>query len=103
MINIDSNDHIGMALSDCAKLYDESEPRLLWLLFDENFTDHKVETWLSSILGNHKSCLDGLEEKNNSNFVEAHMVALNLITLLDQALVLYRNKGINNKGNSTSN
>lgn len=80
----------GVALRDCAKLYDESEPRLARLISDQNYTGDDARTWVSGVLANHRTCLDGLAEKG---FVEeAHLqyfAAPNLTTLLDQALALY--------------
>uniref|UniRef100_A0A2N9IJ67 Pectinesterase n=1 Tax=Fagus sylvatica TaxID=28930 RepID=A0A2N9IJ67_FAGSY len=78
--------HVGMSLSDCAKLYNESESRLARLLSDENYTHDDAHTWLSGVLANHRSCVDGLGEKG---FVEAHEVGKNLTSLLSEALALY--------------
>ena len=78
--------HVGMSLSDCAKLYNESESRLARLLSDDNYTHDDAHTWLSGVLANHRSCVDGLGEKG---FVEAHEVGKNLTSLLSEALALY--------------
>ncbi|KAF3440008.1 hypothetical protein FNV43_RR18286 [Rhamnella rubrinervis] len=79
---------IGVALTDCAMLFDESEPRLTRLLSGENDTGDDARTWLSGVLANHRTCLDGLGEKG---FVEPHLASINLTTLVGQALALYGN------------
>ena len=82
----DWNNHVGMSLSDCAKLYDESESRLARLFCDESYTHDDARTWLSGVLANHRSCLDGLGEKG---FAEAHEVVKNLTMLLRETLALH--------------
>jgi pectinesterase len=75
--------HVGMSFSDCAKLYNESESRLARLLSGDNYTHDDAHTWLSGVLANHRSCVNGLGEKG---FVEAHEVGKNLTSLLSEAL-----------------
>lgn len=90
---------IGVALRDCAMLYDKSEPRLTRLLSDENYTRDDARTWLSGVLANHRTCLDGLGEKG---FAKPHVASTNLTTLLGQALALY-GKRMNKKGFKSKN
>ncbi|XP_015869594.4 probable pectinesterase/pectinesterase inhibitor 36 [Ziziphus jujuba] len=96
LVHTTETSSIGVALRDCTKLYDESEPRLARLISGENYTGDDARTWLSGVLANHRSCLDGLAEKG---FGEAHLhfAARNLTTLLGQALALY-GKRINGRG-----
>lgn len=86
----ESSNNVGFALRDCNKLYDESEPRLSRLVSGatSRYTADDALTWLSAVLANHRSCLEGLAEKG---FVEAqsHLVAQNLTTSLGEALALY--------------
>ncbi|XVF22736.1 hypothetical protein REPUB_Repub12eG0196400 [Reevesia pubescens] len=60
-------DHIlnyhGMSLRDCVKLYDDSESRLSFLLSRQGYTLDDARTWLSGVLENHRTCLEGLDEK----------------------------------------
>ncbi|XP_054782623.1 LOW QUALITY PROTEIN: probable pectinesterase/pectinesterase inhibitor 36 [Prosopis cineraria] len=86
---------LGVALRDCAKLYEESEHRLNQLvLWKEDqyqkpgFDREDVVTWVSSVMSNHRTCLEGLEEKG---YVEAGHQGLhkNLTTLLGEALHLF--------------
>lgn len=88
---------IGLALRDCVNLYDESEPRLTRLLSGENYTSDDARTWLSGVLANHRTCLDGLGEKG---FLEPYLAATNLTSLLGQVLALYGNS-INKEGISS--
>ncbi|EEF50349.1 Pectinesterase-2 precursor, putative [Ricinus communis] len=80
--------NFGVPLSDCIKLYSESEFRLSQLLASEkNYTHHDARTWLSGVLANHKTCLDGLSEKG---FLENdHEMAHNLTFSLSKSLALY--------------
>ncbi|GKV12901.1 hypothetical protein SLEP1_g23986 [Rubroshorea leprosula] len=78
----------SLALSDCAKLYNESEYRLSFLLSGEGYNINDTRTWLSAVLTNHRTCLDGLNEKG---FVKANnAVSHNLTVFLSEALALYR-------------
>lgn len=90
--------HVGASLSDCAKLYDESESRLARLLSGEGYTDDDARTWLSGVLANQRSCMDGLGEKGY--FVEAdhHVVAKNLTALVGEALDLFGKSRDKRKG-----
>lgn len=88
-----------MALNDCSKLYQESDYRLSHMMMNGNssYTKEDALIWVSAIMTNHKTCLDGLLEKG---YVEVHKILgrKNLTELLGQALVLYSmNKG-NGKG-----
>ncbi|KAL2337533.1 hypothetical protein Fmac_011979 [Flemingia macrophylla] len=86
-----------MALRDCDKLYGESESRLSYMISEENsYTKEDALTWVSAVMTNHRTCLDGLQEKG---YVEAQVLDRNLTMLLKQALVLYsKNKGKAGKG-----
>ncbi|GLT51944.1 hypothetical protein SLA2020_253150 [Shorea laevis] len=78
----------SLALSDCAKLYNESEYRLSLLLSGEGYNIDDARTWLSAVLTNHRTCLAGLNEKG---FVRANnAVSHNLTVFLSEALLLYR-------------
>ncbi|KAJ7950947.1 Pectinesterase [Quillaja saponaria] len=80
----------GLALRDCGKLYDESEYRLAHMLSGEsNYTSRDALTWLSSVAANHRSCVDELSQ---IGFVNVQDVGQHLTTLLNEALVLYKNK-----------
>ncbi|GAV78660.1 Pectinesterase domain-containing protein/PMEI domain-containing protein, partial [Cephalotus follicularis] len=82
----------GVALIDCAKLYNDSEYLLGFLLSNESYTQDDSLTWLSGVLANHRTCLDGLNEKGN---VEAHAGAQNLTFLISEAMALYeKGRGI---------
>ncbi|OAY49332.1 hypothetical protein MANES_05G047600v8 [Manihot esculenta] len=77
--------HAGMAFSDCVKLYSESEFRLSQLLLNENETHDDTRMWLSGVLTNHRTCLNGLNEKG---FDEIQLVTHNLTFWLNKALAL---------------
>ncbi|KAF2303473.1 hypothetical protein GH714_018695 [Hevea brasiliensis] len=82
----------GVAFSDCVKLYSESEFRLAQLLLNENLSDEDTCMWLSGVLANHKTCLNGLNEKG---FNEIQGATQNLTFWLNKALALQRQgKGI---------
>lgn len=87
-----------MALNDCSKLYQESDYRLSHMMNgNSSYTKEDALIWVSAIMTNHKTCLDGLLEKG---YVEVHKILgrKNLTELLGQGLVLYSmNKG-NGKG-----
>jgi len=80
-----------IALRDCAKLYEESESRLSHMMSQNStYTKEDALTWISAVMTNHRTCLDGLQEKG---YVEAQVLDRNLTMSLKQALVLYsRNK-----------
>ncbi|XP_031269634.1 probable pectinesterase/pectinesterase inhibitor 36 [Pistacia vera] len=84
----DLNSH-NEALTDCAKLYGESESRLGRLLAGENHTLDDARAWLSSALAHHRTCLDGLEERG---YVQSHAETHNLTMFLSEALQLHRKK-----------
>lgn len=85
-------DETTVALRDCAKLYGESESRISHMMSDKDaYTKEDAITWLSAVMTNHRTCLDGLEEKG---YVEAQGFGKNLSMLLGEALVLFaKNKG----------
>ncbi|KAL9303784.1 hypothetical protein ACSQ67_021047 [Phaseolus vulgaris] len=82
-----------VALRDCAKLYEESECRLSHMMSQNNsYTKEDALTWISALMTNHRTCLDGLQEKG---YVQAQILDTNLTMSLKQALILYsKNKGI---------
>lgn len=60
------------ALADCAELLDFSMDRLrssMVALKNQDDYDDDVHSWLSSVLTNHVTCLDGLEEGHPSRAV----------------------------------
>ncbi|KAE8701032.1 putative pectinesterase/pectinesterase inhibitor 36 [Hibiscus syriacus] len=77
----------GMALNECIKLYDESESRLSLLLSSPGFTVDDARTWLSVLLANHQTCLEGSAKK--AIMMQGHAHAHNLTNMLRQALALY--------------
>ncbi|XP_047179527.1 probable pectinesterase/pectinesterase inhibitor 36 [Vigna umbellata] len=82
-----------IALRDCSKLYEESESRLSHMMSQNNtYTREDALTWISAVMTNHRTCLDGLQEKG---YLEAQILDRNLTMSLKQALILYsRNKVI---------
>ncbi|KAG5538602.1 hypothetical protein RHGRI_019241 [Rhododendron griersonianum] len=87
-----NNFYVGVALGDCVKLYEDTEPRLERLVSgdQEYCTRDDAVTWLSGAVASHRSCLDGLEEKG-SLFASngGGEVARNLTVLLGEALAFY--------------
>ena len=82
-----------IALSDCAKLYEESESRLSHMMSQESYyAKEDALTWMSAVMTNHRTCLDGLKEKG---YIEAQVLDRNLTMLLKKSLVVYSK---NNKG-----
>ncbi|OMO78562.1 Pectinesterase inhibitor [Corchorus capsularis] len=74
-------------LSDCVKLYDDSEYRLSLLLYNEGgYTIDDARTWLSGVMANHRTCLEGLGEHRFG--IQDYSQAQNLTSLLSQALAL---------------
>lgn len=93
-----SNDG-DVALRDCAQLYDESAARLMVLLSNnESYSGDDARTWLSGVLANQRTCLDGLDEKGFNKTDEHRVVAENLTMVLGEALAFY-GKGMH-KGRS---
>ncbi|XP_024028178.1 pectinesterase/pectinesterase inhibitor [Morus notabilis] len=78
-INVSPRDRA--ALLDCAELMDLSKDRVLdsiSTLLLQNLTTHSredVNAWLSGILTNHVTCLDGLERDGSyaKNLMESHL------------------------------
>ncbi|XP_059654251.1 probable pectinesterase/pectinesterase inhibitor 36 [Cornus florida] len=85
--------HLGVALSDCVELYEETKPRLARLLSGESYSREDALAWLSGALASHRTCLDGLEEKGWLSETH-HQVAQNLTVLLRNALAFYGPKTI---------
>lgn len=82
--------YYNMGLSDCEKLYDESEARLSKLVVaHENFTVEDVRTWLSGALANHHTCLDSLVQPRQDH---TPMVHSNVTFVLREALALYKKR-----------
>lgn len=97
-MSISLNQTSVLALRDCAKLYEESEFMLNNMMVEKSsYTKEDALIWVSAMMTNHKTCLDGLEEKG---YVQANQVLdRNLTSLLGQTLVLYSNNKIKVKGN----
>ncbi|KDP28779.1 hypothetical protein JCGZ_14550 [Jatropha curcas] len=83
----DDSNHVSVPFNDCVKLYSESEFRLSQLLASENYTRDDTRTWLSGVLANHKTCLNGLNEKG---FLQTQPITRNLTFWLNEALAFYR-------------
>ncbi|KAL7233548.1 hypothetical protein ACSBR1_017211 [Camellia fascicularis] len=78
--------YVGVALGDCVKLNEETEPRLAGLVSGESFSWEDAVAWLSGALASHRSCLDGLEEKG---WLFEAQLAQNLTVLLGESLAFY--------------
>lgn len=86
-----SSSYANVAVGDCLKLYEESEPLLVRLEFSSrNYSLDDAVTWLSAALASHRSCLDGLEEKGLSF---GSQEAKNLTLLLCEALASVKQQG----------
>ncbi|XP_026411240.1 uncharacterized protein LOC113306526 [Papaver somniferum] len=87
---------LSVALSDCVKLYEDSEFRLRRLSGKYGNNDD-ARTWLSGAVTSHRTCLDGLQhyhEMNISrNLVQSDLELVtshqNLTSLFSRALALY--------------
>jgi len=85
-----------VALRDCSKLYEESECRLSHMMSQNStYTREDALTWISAVMTNHRTCLDGLQEKG---YVEAQILERNLTMSLKQALMLYSRNRVIAKG-----
>ncbi|KAG6677492.1 hypothetical protein I3842_14G030000 [Carya illinoinensis] len=80
----------GGSFNDCARLYDESESLLSRLLPDHDeshYTEDDARTWLSGVLANHRSCLDGLDHHEKAGFIDQaehhHDLCANFIVAKD--------------------
>lgn len=83
-----ASSYYSLGLSDCEKLYDESEARLSNLVVaHENFTVEDVRTWLSGVLANHHTCLDGLDQSRQGH---KSLVHSNVTVVLREALAFYK-------------
>ncbi|KAK7256578.1 hypothetical protein RIF29_30032 [Crotalaria pallida] len=92
----DLSDETSAALRDCAKLYEESECRISHMMRDKNtYAKEDALTWVSAVMTNHRTCLDGLED---NGYVEAQVFGKNLSMLLGEALVLYSKNKAKVKG-----
>ncbi|XP_010469150.1 PREDICTED: probable pectinesterase/pectinesterase inhibitor 36 [Camelina sativa] len=81
--------HYYLALSECEKLYDEGEARLSKLVVaHENFTVEDIRTWLSGVLANHNTCLDGLVQERQGH--DKPLVHSNVTFVLREALAFYK-------------
>ncbi|XP_019100987.1 PREDICTED: probable pectinesterase/pectinesterase inhibitor 36 [Camelina sativa] len=81
--------HYYLGLSECEKLYDESEARLSKLVeAHENFTVEDIRTWLSGVLANHNTCLDGLVQERQGH--DMPLVHRNVTFVLHEALAFYK-------------
>ncbi|KAK4267781.1 hypothetical protein QN277_024516 [Acacia crassicarpa] len=76
----------GVALGDCAKLYEESEQRMNELVSKAG--DDGVSWWVSSVMSNHRTCLDGLKEKGYDVEADEGGLHKNLTSSLQEALHL---------------
>ncbi|XP_010544635.1 PREDICTED: probable pectinesterase/pectinesterase inhibitor 36 isoform X2 [Tarenaya hassleriana] len=86
----------GSAIIECEKLYEESEIRLSTLIdVHENFTVDDAITWLGGVLVNHRTCLEGLEQKG---LAQKALVYNNVTLIVSKSLALYR-KGRKNHVN----
>ncbi|KAI5391588.1 probable pectinesterase/pectinesterase inhibitor 36 [Lathyrus oleraceus] len=96
MSSLSLNQTSGLALRDCAKLYEESEFRLRDMMFEKRgYSKDDALIWVSALMTNHRTCLDGLKEKG---YVQGdHVLGRNLTTLLGQMLVLYSNNKVKGK------
>ncbi|WCJ22890.1 Plant invertase/pectin methylesterase inhibitor superfamily [Euphorbia peplus] len=77
------------ALSDCENLYSESENRLSQMVASwGTYSDEDACTWLSGVLANQRTCLDGLSEKG---FVDQNhqVMSKNFTVLISEALDFY--------------
>lgn len=78
-----------VALRDCVKLYEESQSRLSHMMANDTVytTQDDALTWVSAVMTNHRTCLDGL--KNKEGLEEAQVLDRNLTLTLRKALLLY--------------
>ncbi|KAL5073237.1 hypothetical protein RYX36_012221 [Vicia faba] len=92
------NETSALALRDCAKLYEESEFRLSHMMFEKSksgYTKDDALIWVSALMTNHRTCLDGLKEKG---YVQDNQIlGTNLTSLLGQILVLYSKNKVKGK------
>ncbi|MED6172835.1 hypothetical protein PIB30_053632 [Stylosanthes scabra] len=85
-----------VALRDCAKLYEESEYRLFYMMNSMMnssyyyYDNDDALTWVSAVMTNHKTCLDGVKEKGYVGVDDDEVLQSgNLTMLLDKALDFY--------------
>ncbi|CAJ2655570.1 unnamed protein product [Trifolium pratense] len=86
----------SLALRDCAKLYEESEFRLNQMMFEKSsYSNEDALIWISALMTNHRTCLDGLNEKGY--FQGDQILGRNLTRLLGQTLAFYSNNKVKGK------
>ncbi|KAF8034874.1 hypothetical protein BT93_C1024 [Corymbia citriodora subsp. variegata] len=92
-----------LSLSDCSKLYGNSESRLMQVLDGQDYTAEDARTWLSGASANHRTCLDGLGEEGRAALDGlSGGLLVNLTLSLGHALALYgRERGVR-RGTSPS-
>ncbi|KAM7261156.1 hypothetical protein ACFE04_026631 [Oxalis oulophora] len=77
-----------VALIDCDKLYDHSEYLFGLLLSNgSEYTNDDARAWLSGVVENHRTCLDGIQEKGGG--VGGGDDNQNLTSVVSEALALY--------------
>lgn len=90
----------SLALSDCSKLYGNSESRLTRLLDGEDYTVEDAQTWLSGVLANHRTCLDGLGEEGHASLDGlSRGLMVNLTRSLRHTLAFYGRERVVRRGN----
>uniref|UniRef100_A0A7C9AYE3 Pectinesterase n=1 Tax=Opuntia streptacantha TaxID=393608 RepID=A0A7C9AYE3_OPUST len=60
---------VAKALSDCTELFDDAMDRLRDSLSSDSLSSRRIDdlkTWLSTVLTDHETCLDGLSEINGT-------------------------------------
>ncbi|CAN0921450.1 Probable pectinesterase/pectinesterase inhibitor 36 [Linum grandiflorum] len=77
------------ALSDCVKLYSETESMLEPLVTSDQLVKDDALTWLSAALANHRSCMDGLSQRSGSHNHRFAIVDQKLTSSIRKALALY--------------
>ncbi|GAB4844345.1 hypothetical protein Ancab_037708 [Ancistrocladus abbreviatus] len=83
----------AVALADCARLYEDAEPRLTSLVSnDTSYSNEDARIRISAALTNHRTCLDGLTLREEGNIYEPRE-ARNLSLVLSEALALYAKQG----------
>ncbi|WOG88502.1 hypothetical protein DCAR_0207737 [Daucus carota subsp. sativus] len=80
------------ALSECARLYEDTEPRLAKLAHGEDYSGDDAVAWLSAAASSHRSCMDSLEEKGLATGDNHEGAYKNLSMLIQDALAFYGTK-----------
>lgn len=89
------------ALSDCARLYQDTQPRLAKLVFGMDYSRDDAVAWLSAAASSHRSCLDGLQEKGLAVKINLEGAYNNLTLLIEDALTFYGNRSTKSRGKGT--